>query len=280
MIKLKLTFIGQRKHSHIVLSLTAFFLILIANFYYFSQIMPRNTDSYSASAAQTSSKPYKLAIIIDDFGQNRNGVKEMMSIDRHMTFAIMPFLTFTQSDAEEAYKKGYEIIVHLPMESYNAKMSWVGPKPILSAMNNTEIQELVIDAFDSVPHALGANIHMGAKAGGDEHVITSVLDVIKAKNLYFVDSRTAKHPIAKKIADEKCVLCYDRNVFLDGKKSKEYIKDQLKLSGEIAMKKGEAVAIGHVGTEGGMPTVEAINEMLPYFDSNNIQLVYVSELGK
>ncbi len=34
----------------------------------------------------------RLAIIIDDFGSSGDGVKEMMSIDRHLTFAVMPFL--------------------------------------------------------------------------------------------------------------------------------------------------------------------------------------------
>ena len=251
-------------------------IIIFLNVIYFSNY--NLTLSTTSNGNVNNGKTSKLAIIIDDFGQNRRGVKEMMSINRHLTFAIMPFMTFTRQDAEEAHKKGFEVIVHLPMESNSGKLSWVGPRPILTAMSDQEVYQIVMDSFESVPYALGANIHMGAKAGQDERIISDVLDVIKAKGLYFVDSRACRHPIAKGIADEKGVLCFDRNFFLDGQKPKSYIINQLFKAGDMALEKGFAVAIGHVGTEGGTVTAEAIKEMLPEFDKKNIQLVFVSEL--
>ena len=255
-------------------------LIVFLNAVYFSNLTFSNYADTNADANAGSFKSGKLAIIIDDFGQNRNGVQEMMSINKHLTFAVMPFLEFTQIDAKEAHKNGFEVIVHLPMESNMGKLSWVGPRPILSAMSDQEVYQIVMDSFESVPYALGANIHMGAKAGEDERIINDVLDVIKIKGLYFVDSRSCRHPIVKKIADEKGVFCFDRDFFLDGEKPKSYIIDQLSKAGDMALKKGFAVAIGHVGTEGGAITAEAINEMLPEFEKRNIQLVFVSELVK
>lgn len=222
----------------------------------------------------------KLAIIIDDFGSGREGVAEMMAIDRHLTFAVMPFLPHSHSDAEEANKKGYEVIVHLPMEPNKGKLSWLGPRPILAAMCDNEVKQIVMDSFESVPFAVGANIHMGSKASSDESIISSVLDVIKEKGLFFVDSRTSTHPISMKLANNKEVLCYDRDVFLDGQKPKSYVKQKLREAGEIALKKGYAVAIGHVGIEGGKVTAQAISEMLPEFDRMNVELVFVSELPR
>ncbi len=222
----------------------------------------------------------KLAIIIDDFGSSRNGVQEMMSTNAHLTFAIMPFCRYSEKDAEEAHEKGYEVIVHLPMEPNYGRKSWLGPKPILASMEISEVQRIVIDSFESIPHAVGANIHMGSKASGDKSIISAVLEVLKERDLYFVDSRTADHPVAKKIADKKGVICYDRDVFLDGQQSKGFVKQRLNEAGRIALKKGKAIAIGHVGIEGGKTTAEAIGEMIPEFRNQNIQLVFVSELGK
>lgn len=276
----------RKSRMYMAVSVFAALIIFCSNFLFFSNndIRKNISSVFKEVFDQIDGKDNisrgKLAIIIDDFGQNRAGVKEMMTIDRHLTFAVMPFLTFTQSDAETAHKNGYEVIVHLPMESYNGKLSWVGPKPILSVLSDQEIQSLVIESFNSVPYAVGANIHMGAKAGDDERVMSDVLDVINVKNVYFVDSRASRHPVSKKIADEKGILCYDRDVFIDGNKSRDYILKALKKAGDLSLKKGYAVAIGHVGTEGGKVTASAIKEMLPYFDSNNIQLVYVSEIGK
>ncbi len=270
---------------HVIAAVFLIFLVLTPNIMFYSDSL---FTEYAFSAFWGSMYPEqnttpdggKLAIIIDDFGQDRSGVKEMMSINRHMTFAVMPFLSFSEFDAENAYTKGFEVIVHLPMESDIGKLSLVGPRPILSALGDMEIQQIVMDSFESVPHALGANIHMGGKAGGDKRVVSDILDMMKLKGLYFVDSRTSKKAVAKGLADEKGVLCFERNIFLDGNRNKEQIKQQLRAAGELALKKGYSIAFGHVGAEGGKKTAEAISEMLPEFDEKNIRLVFVSELKK
>lgn len=284
MKKIRFIVIHKKTARCFISAILLSFSIIVVNAIYFTTSnlnIRASSDSNETNFAFTpdSGGPAKLAIIIDDFGQNRRGVKEMMSINRHITFAVMPFLTFTEEDARNAHEKGYEVIVHLPMEANGGHLSWVGPRPILSEMNDSEVKQLVEDAFRNVPFAKGANIHMGSKVGSDERIITDVLSAIKALNLYFVDSRSCKTPIAKKIADSIGVICYDRNVFLDSVKDKSNIKKNLKSACEIALKKGRAVAIGHVGTEGGRVTAEAISEMLPEIEEMGVQLVFVSELS-
>lgn len=284
MKKIRFITLSKKKLIQYSLSLILAISIIYLNILYFSVINPSvNTffdfigyDTYSEGDESPSEG--KLAIIIDDFGQDRSGVKEMMSIERHLTFAVMPFLTFSGADAKAAHEKGYEVIIHLPMEPEKGKASWLGPRPILSTSTDDEIFQLILDAFESVPYAAGANIHMGSKVSGDERIITSVLQVIQSKDLYFVDSRTSRKPIAKKVADEMGVSCYENNIFLDSTQSIATIKKQLEKAGNMALKKGKAIAIGHVGKEGGKVTAQAISEMLPVFDEKNIQLVFVSEL--
>ena len=220
----------------------------------------------------------KLAIIIDDFGSSRDGVKEMMSIDRHLTFAVIPFLDYSEKDAVAAYEKGYEVIAHLPLEPVKGKRSWLGPMPILSGMEYDKVRGIVKESIDNIPYARGANIHMGSKASSEEIIMTAILDEIKERNLYFVDSLTASKPVSKKIAQNIGVVCFNRDVFLDGQQPKSFVKERLRKAGDIALKCGAAVAIGHVGIEGGRVTAQAITEMLPEFDEKNIRLVFISEL--
>lgn len=278
----KIFIITLSKKFSIFIFLTA---ILTASLISFSFYINNNAlsalNDYADAEIQDQPKENrrgKLAIIIDDFGQNRDGVKEMMSINRRLTFAVMPFLQFSQSDARKAREKGYEVIVHLPMEATSGKLSWVGPRPILACMESNKVEQIVLDAFEDVPYAAGANIHMGSKASSSERVMMRILEVIKDKNVYFVDSRTCLKPITKKLADEIGAVCFDRNVFLDGGRSKRQILKQLEKAGDVALQKGCAIAIGHVGTEGGKVTAEAIIEMLPEFDRRNIELVFVSDL--
>lgn len=250
-----------------------FFAILTFNAVYFSML---NAPASVFSEANT--EKVKLAIIIDDFGESRAGVKEMMEIDKPLTFAIMPFLTHSTEDAEEAYKKGHEVIIHLAMEPKVGKASWLGPRPIMAATGEDEIIKIVTDAYENIPHAMGANIHMGSKASGSELVMNTVLNVVGAHNGYFVDSKTSDKHVPNRLALEKGIPCVENNVFLDSTQSKSKIKSQLKKAISYAVNNKFAVAIGHVGPDGGVVTAQAIREMLPEFEENGVELVYVSDL--
>lgn len=284
MTSLHIVVIKKRVIGIITLSIL-FFLVLLAGFNYLTpnedvSRLPTFFSSDDDDYSSISRDGGKLAIIIDDFGSGRQGVAQMMAIERHMTFAVLPFLEYSSIDAAAAHEKGFEVIAHLPLEANYGKMSWLGPNPIMSGMKSDEVRKIVKESIEDIPYAVGANIHMGSKASNEESIVSAMLDVIKEKNLYFVDSRTANHPIGMKISSEKDVLCFDRNVFLDGQQPKSFIIKRLNEAGNIALRKGYAVAIGHVGIEGGVVTAEAISEMLPEFDKKNIQLVFVSELRK
>ncbi len=53
----------------------------------------------------------------------------MLKLPMPITVAVMPFLSTTKQDAETAYKAGYEVIVHMPMEPKRGKASWLAPGP-------------------------------------------------------------------------------------------------------------------------------------------------------
>ena len=219
-----------------------------------------------------------LAVIIDDFGSGRDGVSQMMAIDRHLTFAVLPYEPFTKDNAEQGNKLGYEIIVHLPMEPVHGKTNWLGPNGILCSQDSQKISALTRMALHDVPYAKGANVHMGSKASADDRVIGCIIDEVAKAGMFFVDSKTGAKSVILSIADKAGVPCLERNVFLDGQQPKSYVLKQLRQAQGIALKQGYAVAIGHVGVEGGKVTAEAIREMLPELDKNGVRLVFVSEL--
>ena len=77
-------------------------------------------------AIQPLKKKAKLALIIDDFGNNGEGTLEMMTIDRPMTFAVLPFMKYTQRDAVNAHENGHEVLIHMPMETSRGKSGGLG----------------------------------------------------------------------------------------------------------------------------------------------------------
>ena len=222
----------------------------------------------------------KVAFLIDDFGNNGEGTAEMMTIDRPLTFAVMPFMKYSKRDAENAHKKGYEVIIHLPMETRKNSMRGLAAGAIKTSQTDEEIKSFVVDAFKDVPHAVGANNHMGVLASSDRRVVEAVISVLKTKNKYIVDSKTTPKSVISEIARKHEVPVIEMSVFLDNEKSPETIKRQINLLAYSALKRGYAIGIGHVGPLGGSNTAKMIKEMIPELEKKGIKIVFVSELMK
>ncbi|MBE7036820.1 MAG: divergent polysaccharide deacetylase family protein, partial [Ruminococcaceae bacterium] len=155
----------------------------------------------------------------------------------------------------------------------------LGPRPITTGLSREDIQTWMEDALREMPEAVGVNIHMGTLSSTKEQIIGPVFDMLEKKKMYFLDSKTSSKSVCRQVAETKAVDFYENRVFLEHeRKTKEYVKKRLRKAMDIALSEGECIAIGHVGNEGGMITVEAIRELLPEFEERNVALVFLSEL--
>lgn len=65
---------------------------------------------------------------------------------------------------------------------------------------------------------------------------------------------------------------------MDSTDSKAEVVKNLEKTKDIALKRGYALCIGHVGAEGGLITAQAIAETYEDFQNQGIKFVTVSEL--
>ncbi|MDG4657441.1 divergent polysaccharide deacetylase family protein [Ectobacillus antri] len=219
---------------------------------------------------------HKLAIVIDDFGNNMKGTNKMFSLPIPLTAAVMPFLPSTKADAEAALKNGYQVIIHLPMEPLKGKKSWLGPNAITTDLSDAEIQKRVEMAIADVPHAIGMNNHMGSKATANERVMRIVLATCKAHGLFYLDSKTNPKSVVKKIADELDVPTVENKLFFDDVYTHAHITKQANLLLEKTQKEPVMIAIGHVGPPGEI-TASVISSYIPKLQQNT-RFVFVSDL--
>lgn len=219
-----------------------------------------------------------LAIIIDDFGYGGEGTDEMLALDADITAAVMPFSEKSAQEVEKIKNSGKEMIVHMPMESLAGKKSWVGDKGVFTNMTDDEIHKAVEEALEIVDGAVGLNNHMGSAIMENERCLKAVLDIIKEKNLIFIDSATTPKSLGKKLSEEKGVCFLKRDVFLDSTDDINVVRERLRQAENAALKNGTAVAIGHVGPEGGKITAKAIGELKSKLEEKGIELVTVSEM--
>ncbi|RKP54512.1 divergent polysaccharide deacetylase family protein [Cohnella endophytica] len=192
----------------------------------------------------------QIAVVIDDFGNGMKGTEQMLGLPIKLTVAVMPFLPTTKQDAEAAYSKGHDVIVHMPMEPVRGLRSWLGPGAITTDLPDEEIRKRVQAAIADVPHAIGMNNHMGSKATADPRVMRVVLQVCKEQGLFFLDSRTSFKTVVPKIAEEVGIVTLHNDVFLDDVYTQNHVLHQIGVLKKFLAKNERCIVIGHVGPPG------------------------------
>ncbi len=219
-----------------------------------------------------------IAIIIDDFGSGGEGTKEMLKLRAPFTGAVMPMGATAKADAAALISAGKGVIIHLPMEAKHGKKSWLGDYAVMTDMEDEELKGTIKRLLDEGDYAIGVNNHMGSKATEDERVMDILFKELKERGMFFADSMTTPNSLSEKYGKKYGVRVIKRDVFLDSVDSKEKIVENLRKTKEVALKKGYAVCIGHVGAEGGRITAEAIGEVSNEFEKNGIEFVTVERL--
>ena len=186
----------------------------------------------------------RIAFIIDDIGSSISRAKAFLSLNMPITYAILPKLPYSNHLAQEISEKGYEVMLHQPMEPYDQDID-PGPGALYVSYKDAEIEEIVRENLAQMPQASGVNNHMGSRFTSCSDKVVEALKIIKQKNLFFVDSLTSRHSQAYKLARRLNIKSAPRNVFLDNSLELSDIRRQLHHLKQHALIHGEAIGIGH-----------------------------------
>jgi len=215
----------------------------------------------------------RLAIILDDFGTDRSVADSVFALPYPLTLSFLPDHPNSREIAEEAHRRGYQVMLHLPMQSLGNEMP--ESQQLHSGMTSSQISEAVGGMLQNVPYAVGVNNHQGSLATTDGPLMADLMVILRERNLFFIDSRTTAATVAYDAAQDASVPCAFRNVpFLDDVEEVSAIRKQLQLALRDAQEKGEAIAIGHPHPE----TLRALSEFLPRAEAQGVHLVHASEL--
>lgn len=198
--------------------------------------------SNANSTVNNQADKVQIAIIIDDIGAKASDAKAF-SLSKEVTFSILPHTDFSTDFSYWASNQNREVMLHMPMESLHKDN--LGPGPILANMYPVEVQGALLDALQTVPHAVGVNNHMGSKLTQMTLQMTSLMQTLEANNLFFIDSRTTKFTKAKLIARKQGVKSASRHVFLDHVQEPDFLAHQFKQLIKRARKHGKAIGIAH-----------------------------------
>lgn len=215
----------------------------------------------------------RLAIILDDLGSDRAAADSVFALPYPLTISVLPNHAHSAEIAEEAHRRGYEVMVHLPMQAVGNETPEA--QELHPGMPADDIPVLFGQMIKSVPNATGVNNHQGSEATADPALMEELMPVLQKWNLFYVDSRTTAATVAYDTAQRLGVRSGFRNVpFLDDVQEVSAVRKQIELALRGAREKGEAIAIGHPHRA----TLEALSEVLPQAEARGVHLVYASDL--
>ncbi len=226
-----------------------------------SKAKPTSEAVRRQSPAEPAALP-RLALVIDDLGYIQPElVTRLCSLPVAFSVAVLPYQEHTRESAEIAHRMGKEVMLHLPMEpiGYPGPGRDPGPNAILFNLTEPEVRRRVRLALDDIPYRVGVNNHMGSRITPDRMRMGWVMQEIKARKFFFVDSRTEKDSVAYGVAEQLGVPAVERRVFLDDDKAFPEMQKQWDRALKLAEKDGSVLIIGHIYPE----TVEALEKLVP-----------------
>jgi len=214
-----------------------------------------------------------VAVVFDDAGGRLADIEEIIAIGRPVIVAVLPGLAHSAEVARRARAAGLEVLLHLPVEPNDSTLP-LGPGGITVRMDDAAIQAAVHADLASVPGAIGVNNHMGSKGTADARVVRAILEVVKERRLFFLDSVTTPGSVVLPVAAEIGVPAAARAVFLDNVDEETAIRGQVQHLITLARARGTAIAIGHATRL----TPRVVASMLDEFDRQGVMFVPLSTL--
>lgn len=229
----------------------------------------------SVSATPVPSGPahgIRIAVVIDDLGHDVAELRPLEGLGVPVTYSVLPYEDQTPQVVAELRRRKAEILLHLPMQPKNGENP--GPGALLEGMSDGELKQKTEAALAAVPGAVGVNNHMGSLLSSEQGPMTTVLEVLADRGLFFLDSRTSAESVGYKVATSLGVPAAERQVFLDGEATPEAIHEQFQRLLTVARAKGAAIAIGHPHPE----TLAALLREVPKAKAEGFEFVPVSYL--
>jgi len=233
--------------------------------------LPESKPLPAATARDVGKLP-RLAIIIDDMGNNQQLGDSFIDLDLNLTFSFLPYSPATAIQSRKAAALGRDILLHLPMEPKDNNWN-PGPGALSLSMSGRELIMTMVADLAENPVVIGVNNHMGSRFTEDRQAMKTLLEFLQENNLLFVDSLTSSDSIGYELARSIGIKTARRDIFLDNEQDRNSIIDQLEKLIALAEKNGIAVGIGHPHPA----TLEALRDFKEEL-LNRVQLVGIREL--
>ena len=200
---------------------------------------------YGVLGLPSPARAAELSIVLDDIGYSKTRGLRAVALPRQVTLAVLPFAPQTQSLLPHAVSAGHDIIIHQPMQPHPSPHVRHEHDTLTLDMSPAEFAAMLARADHAVPVRLGISNHTGSLLTSHHLPMRQLMQHLRARNLFFLDSRTTAATVAVEAAQAEGVVALQRDVFLDNVRAPAAIHRQFNLAIGKARAQGSAILVGH-----------------------------------
>ncbi len=216
-----------------------------------------------------------IALIIDDLGNQRVPGHAAVTLPGPVACAFLPHGPYTRELARQAHAGHKEVMLHLPMQALEDDGLKPEPGVLTLEMTRKQFRSTFEQDLAAVPYVSGLNNHMGSlltQHPGD--MAWLMQEINEHGRLFFVDSRTTKATVARRLAQEYGIPNSERNVFLDNDPDPDAVRGKVRELVAMARRHGTALGIGHPYPA----TLEVLVDELHALGDRGVRLIPVARL--
>jgi hypothetical protein len=240
------------------------------------QIQPEiDTTKEIAEFEYPSHETPWIALIIDDFGPSGTAkmVNDFVELPFNVTCSILPGNKMSIAIDEAVHELGGESMIHLPMEPVEKK-AMDERDMLLVGIDSLELKTLLDRVTADLKFAVGMNNHMGSLATSNDTLMRMLAKELKARDLFYIDSRTVQNSRAKPAMEYIGAPVLGRDIFIDNVADSTEIVQQINALIIKAKRRGWAIGIAHARSS----TLAILKEVAPNFQDSGVEFVTASKL--
>lgn len=220
-------------------------------------------------------KPPAVAIVVDDVGNTTERLPFWTAIDAALSFSVMPYPPLSQALAEELYKAGYVIMLHVPTQNAPPH-SFAGKGQLACGMDRDTVFATLDADVATVPHAAGMNNHQGGLGCDDLELMTYECEWAKGRGLFVVDSNSSNNSKVSQAAVSLGMGRRKNQVFIDHQNDPDYIRNAMRELAGIARRDGTAIGICHWHRPN---TASVVGEMVKVLKAEGIHFAFAGDIN-
>jgi len=202
-------------------------------------------DTYSRPANPPEGQP-RIAIIVVGLGHSRAATEAaILKLPGEVSLSFDVYANDLESWLGEAWVRGHEVLLSMPMESETFPNEDAGPLSLrteLSVANNIIRLNAMMGRFRGF---IGMQTVMGSKFMADETQMTPILETLKGRGLMIFESTRSPRSLVPRLSTELGLARAFTDVEIDVSPSKTAIDAKLQELETLARQRGAAVGLTH-----------------------------------